>query len=89
MTTQYAVQNGQECLFAELDASTFMDNHAGTAGGAVGSTSASLPVVLRCELVCQPKSSGVSMTVFAQRQNTAQVVHACDPRFAFPGSMMS
>jgi len=42
-----AAQNAQVCLFAELDASTFMDNHAGTAGGAVGSTSASLPLVLR------------------------------------------
>ena len=46
---QCVMQNGQECLFAELDTSTFMDNHAGTAGGAVGSTSASLPVVLRCD----------------------------------------
>ena len=53
------VQAGQECLFAELDASTFMDNHAGTAGGAVGSTSASLPVQLRCAHVASGSRVGV------------------------------
>ena len=40
-------QGHEECLFVELDASTFMNNFAGGAGGAVGSTSASLPVELR------------------------------------------
>ena len=42
-----ALQGRNECLFVELDASTFMNNFAGGAGGAVGSTSASLPVELR------------------------------------------
>ena len=43
-----SVQGGKPCLLAELDASTFVNNHAGAAGGAVGSTSAVLPVELRC-----------------------------------------
>lgn len=42
-----SVQGGRPCLFAELDASTFVNNHAGAAGGAVGSTSVVLPVELR------------------------------------------
>ena len=42
-------QGRQACLFVELDASTFMNNFAGGAGGAVASTSASLPIELRCD----------------------------------------